>query len=334
MTAGRALIIDRPGTFRLDDVDPGPPGRGEVLVQVAYTGICGSDREIVSGGRDPALVRYPVIPGHEWSGTVIEAGDGVERSLIGRRVVGENHHGCGWCDNCRRGETTLCEGAYDETGFTRPGAAAETVLVPARKLHLLSDDADLRAAALIEPAACMAAASLAARIVPGERVAIVGGGTLGLLATQFAAACGPGDLVVVDPRSRSMAPVCGATETVTPDEASASRGRFDVVIEAAGAHGTGRLAVELTRRGGRTVLTGLRGGPDKGLYPAALVAAAVTVHTVFGAPSRAWTHAVRAFTAGVLRPEPLISDELTLDRAGLTLRPDSPTPSGKVLLRP
>jgi threonine dehydrogenase-like Zn-dependent dehydrogenase len=336
VTDGRALVVERPGELRIAQrSEAAPLQHGEALVRVAFAGICGSDRELVAGTRGPAFVRYPVVPGHEWSGTVVALGPGSNPQLLNRKVVGEGFRYCGECAACRAGATNLCHAGYDETGFTRPGACADFLRLPARLLHVLRDDADLRAAALLEPAACMAAAVLLAGVLAGEKVAVVGGGTLGLLAVQLLAASSPRELIVVDPRPRPTAAESGATEVRAPDDAVALAGAFDVVVEAAGARGSARLAADLTRRGGRIVLTGLYGGDDDLMIgPTELVSQAVTLHTVFGAPSSAWSHAVRAFNAGVLRPAPLISDEFVLEQACLPLTGDGPRPSGKVLLHP
>ena len=332
---GRAVVIEGPGKLSVQHAEPEEPGHGEVVVRVAWAGICGSDREVLAGTRPEGFVRYPVVPGHEWSGTVVELGSGTDPELLGRHVVGEGFRNCGRCSRCRRGDTTLCAAGYDETGFTQPGAWADELRVPARLLHVLPDDTDLRAAALLEPAACMAAATLLAAVVPGERAAVIGGGTLGLLAAQLIAASGPAELLVVDPRASraALASRCGATGFCSP---GAAPGGFDVVVEAAGASGTGSLAVRMSRRGGRIVLTGLAGHEAEPIAPADLVTAAVTVHTVFGAPSRAWTHAVRAFTAGLLDPAPLITHDFALEEAerALQLLGFPEVEAGKVLLHP
>ncbi|WAL68894.1 alcohol dehydrogenase catalytic domain-containing protein [Amycolatopsis cynarae] len=332
---GRAVLIEEPGSLRIVPVPEREPGHGEAVVRVAWSGICGSDRELFQGTRTPGYFRYPVVPGHEWSGTVTALGPGTDPALLGRPVVGEGFRNCGHCAPCRRADTTLCTAAYDETGFTRPGAWADELLLPARLLHPLPEGADLRAAALAEPAACMAAAALKAAVVPGERVAVAGGGTLGMLAAQLVAASGPGELVVIDPRPEreELALRCGATAWHAPGEAD---GGFDVVIEAAGAPGAAAQAVRLARRGGRIVLTGLAGTETHPLIPSELVAAAVTVHTVFGAPSWAWSHAVRAFARGLLDPAPLVTHEFPLEAAGeaLDLLGDPATPTGKILLHP
>src|SRR3954454_13930564 len=242
-----AVQITSPGVIELVDAPVGEPGPGEAVVRVAYAGICGSDRELLEGGRPAPFVRYPVVPGHEWSGVVETVGAGADPRLIGRKVVGEGFRNCQACDACRTGQTTLCEAPYEETGFTQPGAWNDLLKLPARLLHVLPDDADLRAAALLEPAACVAEACLLAAPVPGERVAVVGGGTLGLLSLQLLRAGGPGDLVLVARRveREGLARRCGADRLITPDDALASADRFDVVIEAAGTPGSAQLAVDL-----------------------------------------------------------------------------------------
>lgn len=313
----RAVTIDRPGVLRVDAADPATPGRDEALISVACSGICGSDREVFTGGRPAGLVRYPVVPGHEWSGTVTAVGSDVDSELVGERVVGEGFRGCQRCAPCRGGESNLCLAGYDETGFTRPGAWADELVVPARLLHVLPPDADLRAAAGLEPAACAAEACLRLGAVSGERVAVVGGGGIGLLGTQLLAATAPAEVVVVEPSTSraELAVECGATGVITPREALQRTGRFDAVLEAAGAPGTADLATRLARSGGRVALTGVPAEPGDSIRTAHLVAARLTVHTVFGAPSRAWSHAVRMFAAGGLDPGLIVTREYPLEAA-------------------
>ncbi|WP_054568333.1 zinc-binding dehydrogenase [Frankia sp. R43] len=381
---GRAVWIDAPGQLATRPAEPVAPGPGEVLVQVAWAGICGSDRELLRGTRPAGFVRYPVVPGHEWSGTVTAVGPAVDpgagpaadpgagpaadpgagpaadpgagppagstgdaafgpagdATLVGRRVVAEGFRSCRICAACRGGDTNMCASPYDETGFTRPGAWSDHLVVPSHLLHVLPPDADLRAAAGLEPAACAAAMCLRAEAVPGERVAVVGAGTLGLLATQLLAAGGPAELVAVDPRVNRgrLAARCGATTLLTPDEAAAApwARHFDVVVEAAGAAGSAVLACGLARRGGRVVLAGLAADGDHPLRAIDLVLPQLTVHTVFGAPSRAWSHAVRAFAAGHLDPAALVTHELPLDDVGAAFRllDDAASAAVKILLHP
>ncbi|EFH32110.1 alcohol dehydrogenase [Streptomyces pristinaespiralis ATCC 25486] len=232
----------------------------------------------------------------------------------GRKVVGEGFRNCQVCDRCHAGDTTLCGAGYEETGFTQAGAMAATLTLPARLLHPLPDDADLTAAALLEPAACVAAAALKADVRPGERVAVVGTGTLGMLAVQLLAACSPAALLMVGtrPDRAALARAFGATEYRTVDELPLPDG-FDVVVEAAGSASAARTSAGLLRRGGRLVLTGIPAAGAAGLDPTDLVVRQLEVQTVFGATPAAWAHAVRAFAAGLLTPLPLVTHELSLD---------------------
>ncbi|NEA50351.1 alcohol dehydrogenase catalytic domain-containing protein, partial [Streptomyces sp. SID10815] len=160
------VFVEAPGVHRVVPHTPRDPGPGEALVAVRAVGVCGSDREVYQGNRPAQYVRYPLVLGHEWSGVVRAVGAGVRAELVGRKVVGEGFRNCQVCDHCHAGETTLCDAGYEETGFTRPGAMAATLTLPARLLHVLPDGADLTAAALLEPAACVAAAALKANARP------------------------------------------------------------------------------------------------------------------------------------------------------------------------
>ena len=334
----RSVVVDRPGGHRLVQGPCPTPGPGEVRVRVTAAGLCMSDRELYDGHRDAAYVRYPVVPGHEWSGTVEAVGEGVDPALAGRRTVAEGFRFCGACERCRYGETSLCTAGYDETGFTRPGAFADHVVVPARLLHPLPDEADPRAAALLEPAAVTAAAVRAGAPEPGERIAVLGAGTLGLLAVQLLAAFSPAELTVIDPRGEraALALDLGASEARAPQEAEEVRRRYDLVVETAGAPGTAADACLLARRGGRVVLTGMFTPGAVGIDPVHLSLSQLTVRSVFGAPSAAWSYAVRAFTSGLLDPAPLITHEFPLERFGdaMALVGAGGPGTGKVLLRP
>ncbi|MEU7071317.1 alcohol dehydrogenase catalytic domain-containing protein [Streptomyces narbonensis] len=338
----RAIVIEAPGEHRLVERELPEPGPGEVRVRVAAAGICMSDRELHDGHRAPGYVRYPVVPGHEWSGTVEAVGAGTDPGLVGRPCVAEGFRSCGTCERCRYGETSLCTAGYAETGFTEPGAFADHLVVPARLLHPLPDGVDLRAAALLEPAAVVAAAVRAGQPRPGERVAVVGAGTLGLLAVQWLAASSPSELIVVDPRTERAAQALefGADRVLSPAAADGASGRpfgrYDLVVETAGAPTTAASSCLLARRGGRVVLTGMFAAGATGIDPVHLSVSQLELRSVFGASSAAWADAVRAFTAGLLAPAPLVTHTFPLERFGeaLALVGGGAPGTGKVLLHP
>ncbi|WP_329050222.1 alcohol dehydrogenase catalytic domain-containing protein [Streptomyces violaceus] len=331
-----AVVIDAPGEHRLVPHEPRQPEAGEALVRVHASGICGSDREVYQGNRPEGYVRYPLTPGHEWSGMVEAVGAGVPGALVGRKVVGEGFRNCQVCDRCHAGDTTLCTAGYEETGFTQPGAMAATLTLPARLLHALPDDCDLTAAALLEPAACIAAAALKANAQPGERVAVVGTGTLGMFAVQFLKANSPAELLVVGTRRdrEALSRQYGATDFRTKDQELPDD--IDVVIETAGSADAARISAALLRRGGRLALTGIPAPGADGLDPTDLVVKQLEVHTVFGAPPDAWAHTVRVFAAGLLDPLPLVTHELPLTgfSQAIELVGAGDPKVGKVLLRP
>jgi threonine dehydrogenase-like Zn-dependent dehydrogenase len=155
---------------------------------------------------------------------------------------------------------------------------------------------------------------------------------------QLLAAASPAELVVVHTRRErtELALACGATSLVTPEQATGLAGRFDAVIEAAGAPGTARIATMLARRGGRVVLTGLPAVDDDPPTPEDIVLGELTVRGVFGASSNAWQHAVRAFVTGALRPGMLVTHEVALDDAAEAFRVLEQERGSvvKVLLRP
>jgi threonine dehydrogenase-like Zn-dependent dehydrogenase len=210
----RAVVVERPGGAALREVPTPEPGPDDVLVRVGAAGICGSDVELLDGRRPAGYVRYPIIPGHEWSGTVAEVGAGVAAIEPGMKVVAEGFRSCGACARCGEGRTNLCDTEYAETGFTHAGAFADYVCVPARLIHRLPPDADLAAAALLEPAACVAQGLLEVDVRPGASVAVVGSGTLGLLAVCLLRRYSPARLALVGRRALrlELGATLGATE--------------------------------------------------------------------------------------------------------------------------
>jgi L-iditol 2-dehydrogenase len=310
----RAVVVERPGTAELQRVPTPEPGSGEVLIRVAAAGICGSDVEVLEGRRPPNYVRYPIIPGHEWAGTVEAVGPGVENIDEGAAVVAEGFRACGDCARCREGLTNLCEVDYAETGFTHAGAFAEFVCVPAHLVHQLPVGSDLAAAALLEPAACVAQGLLEVDLRPGLNVAVVGSGTVGLLAVSLLHRVSPRRLALVGTRAPRLAlgVAMGATETwnVRRDECPAPG--FDLVFEAAGTPDGARRAVELARRGGTVVLEGISGQPG-GIDSDTVVLGHLRVHGIFGASRNAWRWVTELFASGLLDTKPLVSHSFPLE---------------------
>jgi threonine dehydrogenase-like Zn-dependent dehydrogenase len=315
----RALVVDRPGVSAVGQVPEPEPGPGEVLVEVAAAGICGSDLELLDGRRPAAYVRYPVVPGHEWAGRVVGLGPGVDGVAPGDPVVAEGLRACGVCDRCAEGRTNICTAAYAETGFTHPGALAERLVVPAGLLHRLPADRSLEPAALLEPAACVASGLLEAGMPPpGRRLAVVGDGPLGLLALLLLRASDPAELVLVGdrPARSAFGPRCGATGVVAAADRAALAGLaggFDAVVEATSSPAGAASALALVRRGGTAVLLGISGAGRPTIDPDLVVLGQLRVQGGFAASRAAWRFVTGRYAAGELDPAPLVTHRFALE---------------------
>jgi hypothetical protein len=186
----RAFVITGPFSAEVRDVAEPVARPGEVVVAVERAGVCGTDVEFFSG--EMAYLKtgeasYPIRIGHEWSGTVSAVGDGVDPTWLGRRVTGDTMLGCQRCERCRRRPPYLCADRQ-EIGIRHgwPGALAEKLPVPAFALHPLPSTVDATLGALVEPGANALRAVRAADLKPGQRLLVVGPGTIGLLVALIA----------------------------------------------------------------------------------------------------------------------------------------------------
>jgi 2-desacetyl-2-hydroxyethyl bacteriochlorophyllide A dehydrogenase len=332
MADRRALVITSPGVIGLQGVPELVPGPGEVVARPAHTGICGTDLELVAGVVDPAYTRYPLVPGHEWSGIIEAVGPGVAGLEPGQPVIAEGIIPDRVCAQCVQGHTNLCL-TYDELGFTRAGAAADQVLLPAQVVHVLGPQVSLLDAALAEPAAVSWRAIGRGRPEPGERIAVVGDGTLALVTAHLLSLFSPAELIVCGqrPAQAGLAAELGASgfELGTP------AGGFDLVIEAAGTAGAVERAFGLARRGGRVVLVGLAGNDVKAGFPIDdAVNNDLLISASFAYTSSAWAEVTALLSSGRIRLSPLITHRFPLEEyedAYRVLR-ESFGPRGKVIL--
>jgi threonine dehydrogenase-like Zn-dependent dehydrogenase len=186
----RACVVTGPGQCLVREVDEPQPAPGEARVVVARVGVCGTDVEFFTGEMaylHDGRAAYPVHLGHEWAGIVEAVGEGVGPDWVGRRVIGDTMLGCGNCRRCNRGRQHVC--AYrQEVGIlgSRWGALAEKLVVPVTSLHALPASVDDALGALVEPGGNALRAAEGAYLHEGERVLVLGPGTIGLIAAMFA----------------------------------------------------------------------------------------------------------------------------------------------------
>ena len=262
--------------IRIEEIPaPTAPGPGEVIIRVGACGICGTDLEEYRDG--PLFIpvetpnpitgrKAPLTMGHEFAGEVVEVGKGVTKFKPGDRLAPDVLLYCGECYWCQRHQVNLCD-KLAALGQMGDGGLAEYCRLPVnmaiRVPNGLSDDH----AAMAEPLSVAVRAVRRGRMAPGERVAVFGGGTIGLFCLQVAKAAGAGEVFVVEPLAgrRELAKQLGASAVIDPtvvDPIETLRQLTggigpDLVLEAAGAVPVTPVAIKAARKGGRIVLVGI-----------------------------------------------------------------------------
>ncbi|MEV5535280.1 zinc-dependent alcohol dehydrogenase family protein [Saccharopolyspora shandongensis] len=250
----RAAIIDRPGSIRVGDVPDPKPGDGQLVIKVGACGICGTDLHIADGHFPPTP--YPIVPGHEFAGEVVEIGAEVPGDWkAGDRVAVDPSLFCGYCTPCRSGHGNLCAN-WNATGDTVDGAFAEYVAVPAATCYRMPDEMTWQQGALVEPVSCAVHGVRQIGVEAGERFLVVGAGTMGLLMQQLLQR-GGAHVTVVDRnearlgRASKLGAVAVGTDVAELDE------RFDAAVDCTGAAPAIEAAFGSLRRGGRLLVFGV-----------------------------------------------------------------------------
>jgi L-iditol 2-dehydrogenase len=254
--------------LRLEELPRPTPGSGEVLLRVASVGVCGSDVHYYLHGRiGSQVVTGPIIMGHEFSAWVSELGAGVEGPEIGRLVAVDPAISCGQCEPCRQGHPNLCPGVRFCGTPPIDGVFAEYTVMPAANCFPLPDGFDPAAGALLEPLGIALHAVDLARLKPGQTVAVLGAGPIGLLIAAVARAAGATAIYMTEPLAdrRRFALNYAADAVLDPGEANVANeilrltgGRgVDVAFEAAGAPETPQQAAAVVRIGGKVIVAGI-----------------------------------------------------------------------------
>lgn len=325
----RALVITGPHHAEIQDVAAPVAAPGDVVVDVQRAGICGTDIELFTGEMQylhDGATTYPVRIGHEWMGTVSAVGSGVDPSWLGRRVTGDTMQGCGTCRRCLTGYQHVCD-HRDELGIRdgRAGALAEQMAVPVTSLHALPDSVDDAMGALVEPGGNAYRSVHAAVLSAGDRLLIVGPGTIGLLCAQFARAIGAEvHLLGRDERSSAFTATMGFTNVWTDDALPDLP--WDAVIDASNAPSMSDRAVQLIEPGKRVVLVGLAGSPSLVDTRDAVLKDVTVVGVLSASPGLAGT--IESYAAGEVDPRPLVAATVSLDELPAILAGNRPPDAG------
>jgi threonine dehydrogenase-like Zn-dependent dehydrogenase len=302
---------------------------GQVVVDVSRAGVCGTDVEFFTGEMAYLLeghARYPMRLGHEWSGTVSAVGDGVDPDWIGRRVMGDTMLGDGVCRRCRRGHQHVCE-HRQEVGIRgdRPGALAEQLAVPDTSLHELPSSVDAVLGALVEPGGNALRSVQAADLRAGDRVLVLGPGTIGLLVAMFARATGAEvHLLGRADGSAQFARTLGFEHIWT--EHTLPELPFDAVVDASNAAHLPALALDLVEPAGRVVYIGLAGSPSL-IDTRTLALKDVTAVGILSA-SPGLDATIQAYASRAVEPRQLVAATVGLDQVGAVLAGQRPEGAG------
>jgi L-iditol 2-dehydrogenase len=321
----RKAVISAPRHVAAVEADPSPLADGQVRIAVTACGICGSDLHTFDGHHP--FVTYPVYPGHELAGLVVDVGPGVPATWAGRRVVIEPSVVCGVCENCRAGRYNICE-RLRVMGFQLPGGMAEQFTVSADRLLALPATMTDDQGALVEPLAVAIHAARLPRSLIARDVVVLGAGTIGLLAGQVVRAYGARRVVLTDPlpARRAAAAQVGLHAVAPPgdgaqvvsEEYFAGR-RPDAIVECVGAEATLRQAIEWVRKGGEVIVVGVFG--RDALVPAGLIQdREIVVRGSLMYVRSDFEEAVRLIGEGHVRVDPLVSHRLPLEAVGEAFR--------------
>ena len=331
----KAAILHGPRDLRVERLRDPRPEPGEVVVRMTAAGLCGTDYEIWSGARP---VAYPRIMGHELVGRVEATASDVTRVSPGDPVVVEPNYSCGHCPLCREGNRNLCL-SRTTIGINADGGFAELVRVPARCCWRATAGAASDALLLAEPLAVVVRAVGRGEPKPGETAAIVGAGTLGLLALQVLRARGAKVMVTSRSRRRfALASQLGADAThATPEGPLADAARqfagregVDLVVETAGTAEAVTHALELVRPGGRVVLTGLPHEPTSVSFFSVVRREITLIGSMIYQDE--FPEALRLVESGAVQTTPLITHRFGLDRIGEAFAAHADPSSIKVAL--
>ena len=258
----KACVLEAVGQLIYQDVPDPIPKENEVLLEVKACGICSSDIDRIF---KTGTYHFPTIPGHEFSGKIIGFGKGVDPELLGKRAAVFPLLPCFGCPSCAAGAYARCL-SYNYFGSRCDGGFAERICVPVWNLVFFPDSLSYHVAALCEPTAVAVHAVRAAEIRPGENIAVIGNGTIGLLSAILAKRISLNEPIIIGRNKQKLrfAEMLGLEKRIdssqedpvklirrmTRDEGA------DVVLEMAGTSQSISMALDCVKKGGRVILTG------------------------------------------------------------------------------
>jgi len=314
----KAIVFHKVNDMTLETVPIPEPAPDQVLIKVAACGICATDPHILHGVWPGG---FPLIPGHEASGEVVETGKAVTNLRIGDRITVDPNVACGYCEFCQRGKVHLCKN-QKPFGVFAPGGFAEYAVIAATHALKLPDGMSLEEGAMCEPASCCLRGTQMAKIKMGDSIMVHGVGAIGNMNAQYARLCGATTVIVSDPieSRRKLALKMGADYAFDPTEPGLYEkvrkllpDGPDVIMDCAGIPAIVEEAVKQVARGGTVVAFGVC---DAGEYikvsPSYINDNELTICGSYNNPVTQYP-SIQAIASGRLRVKELISHYFKLE---------------------
>ncbi len=317
----KAAVLHGVGDIRYQEVPKPEIAENEVLLEVKACGVCGTDIHFLHG---EWTVDMPLIPGHEFSGEIVETGDQVTTISTGARVSVDPNVVCGVCKNCRRTERNYLCSNISAIGVDVNGAFAEYVKAPEEVVYRIPDHVDFQVGAMSEPVGCAIRGFDNTKTTLGDTVVIIGAGPMGLILEQLALMQGAAKVIIIEivEGRRKMAEELGATRTINPKEEDVSKVVFEetagngpeVVFEAVGSSQTIEMALDIVGRGGRVNIFGVAPESDViNVKPFMLYEKELEVSASYRDPFT-FDRAIQLLANGRLDVKSLITHRFPLDR--------------------
>jgi D-arabinitol dehydrogenase (NADP+) len=322
----KAIVYDAPRRFQYKDVPAPEIEADDVLVRINACGVCGTDLHIHEGEFSP---RFPLIPGHEFTGEIVALGSDVKDLKEGQRVVGNSNEACGKCFYCMRGNFLLCLNLRSY-GVTQDGGFAQYLRIKADRIFPIGHLSP-REAVMVEPSACALHGMEILSMKPGSDVLLFGAGPTGQVLAQLLKLNGAGRLVVAAPAGPKLDLIgrLAADEIVAIDRNDPKKHRsrlhelsptgFDYIVEATGSASVCEDALRFVRRGGTLLVYGVYPEADSVRFnPFDLFRREITIKGSF-AQIDAFPRALAYLESGKLKVNEIVTDEFELKDWGKVL---------------
>lgn len=334
----KAAVYLGPGRLEVQEAPVPSVGPKDVLVKVAYCGICGTDVHIFHGDGGAADVKPPLIIGHEFSGVVEAVGSAVTKLSVGDAVSVNPNDMCGECYFCHNAMEHFCErftgiGTTVNGGFAEYCVASESTVYPVGTLDLLS-------AAMAEPLSCCVHGIDLCHIRPGDQVMVIGTGPIGLIMLQLAKLSGANVIATArSERKRELALSLGADLVIDPNREDIpsildkNHINLDCVIECVGSPQTIAQAIDWAGKGATVMLFGLT-GPDTeiSIKPDVIFKKELKITSSFINPYT-YSRSIKLLQAGKIDVTRMISRIISLEELGAALADDTLRRQGKVIVK-